>query len=222
MVKVYESEQEQIDAIKTWWKDNAVSVVLGVVIGVSGIFAWNGWQQHKVQTNQAASAYYLQIADHLQEGNYDIISGLADKVIDEYGATAYASLSQISAAKAAFSNGDLEQSESRLEWVVNNGATDYFRSIATLRLAALQQTLNKYDAAEKTLSAPVSQAFEAQRQSLKGDLALLKGDFTQAKSSYNAALSEEVGVANPQILQYKLNNLPVADSSETEPKTLSK
>ncbi|MEW8396328.1 MAG: tetratricopeptide repeat protein, partial [Candidatus Thiodiazotropha sp.] len=36
----YQTEEEQVEAIKRWWKENGTSVIAGLVIGLGGIFGW--------------------------------------------------------------------------------------------------------------------------------------------------------------------------------------
>lgn len=212
MVKIYESEQEQIDALKSWWKDNGVSVILGVVIGVSGILAWNGWQQHQKNNQIQASAYYLQVMENIQQKKYDEVPSLVDKVVADYDGTHYASLSQLSGAKAAYESNNIDQAKSRLSWVIENASEDYFAVVARLRLARLFYSENQLEEAEKLLTVAAPEAFDAQRQSLLGDVMMAKGDVIAARDAYNNALSAKVSVANPQLLQDKLNNLPAAVS----------
>ena len=38
------SEEEQLDAIKRWWKSNGTSLIIGVVVAAAGVFAWKAWQ----------------------------------------------------------------------------------------------------------------------------------------------------------------------------------
>ncbi len=34
------TEEEQIEAIKRWWKENGVSLLIGAAIAAAGVFAW--------------------------------------------------------------------------------------------------------------------------------------------------------------------------------------
>ena len=38
-----ETEEQQIDALKEWWKQNGSAAVIGVVLGVGSLVGWKGW-----------------------------------------------------------------------------------------------------------------------------------------------------------------------------------
>ena len=40
---IHRTEEEQVEAIKTWWKANGTSVIVGVVLGVAVIFGVRYW-----------------------------------------------------------------------------------------------------------------------------------------------------------------------------------
>ena len=39
-----ETEEEQVEKLKAWLKENGLSIVMGIVIGVGGIGGYNYWQ----------------------------------------------------------------------------------------------------------------------------------------------------------------------------------
>ena len=39
------TEEEQVEALKSWWKENGKSLIMGVVIAVAAVFGWRGWNQ---------------------------------------------------------------------------------------------------------------------------------------------------------------------------------
>ena len=50
----YETEEEQVEALKDWWKQNGLAVIGGAVLGISALLGWRGWNWH--QENQANEA----------------------------------------------------------------------------------------------------------------------------------------------------------------------
>ena len=48
-MELYDSEEQQVEAIKDWWKENGKAVVLGVVVGLGGLFGWRYYQDSVVQ-----------------------------------------------------------------------------------------------------------------------------------------------------------------------------
>ena len=37
------TDEEQVEKVKAWLKENGTSIVAGVVIGLGGIFGWQFW-----------------------------------------------------------------------------------------------------------------------------------------------------------------------------------
>jgi len=54
----YRTEDEQIQAIKNWWKENGVSTVLTLCVAVAAVFGWRGWQDQQQQKLDAAAVTY--------------------------------------------------------------------------------------------------------------------------------------------------------------------
>ena len=47
----YETEEQQVAALKTWWKENGTSLIVGLFVGVSALF---GWRYYAEQNNAKA------------------------------------------------------------------------------------------------------------------------------------------------------------------------
>lgn len=215
MVEIYESEQEQIDALKAWWSENAVSVIAGVVIGVGGLVAWQGWQGYNNGRQEAASSQYMQIMEHVNESHFDAVPGIADGIVTEYDETHYASLAQLAAARANVEAGDKEAAQVRLQWVVDNGSTASFENIARLRLATLLLSQGNAEQAKSTLDARFPESFGARLNELLGDIAIAENDTTTARIAYDKALKSQPASTNQQVLQMKrddLGNVDLLDS----------
>jgi predicted negative regulator of RcsB-dependent stress response len=69
-VEIYETEEEQLDAVKRWWKENGQSTIIGLVLGVAVILGWNYWQSHKKAQSEQASAIYSQLIQAIELSAY--------------------------------------------------------------------------------------------------------------------------------------------------------
>ena len=56
------SEKEQIDAMRSWWKENGRFVISGIVLGVVILVSWNRWQAHRETTGLEASELFETLA----------------------------------------------------------------------------------------------------------------------------------------------------------------
>jgi predicted negative regulator of RcsB-dependent stress response len=97
----YETEEQQVAALKNWWKENATSLIIGVFVGVSGLLGWRYYidqnQNHLVQ----ASNLYMQVAQSVMMNVVDDkVNDINNTLINEYSNTPYAALSSLALAKA--------------------------------------------------------------------------------------------------------------------------
>lgn len=206
MVDIYESEQEQIEAVKRWWQDNGRSIIVGLILGVSALFAWNGWNTYLQSRNENASLNYFQVIQAVDENKHDKAETLIDGLVEKYASTHYASLAQMMGAKLDAESSKPESAIKRLQWVTINGKQDAFQSIARVRLAELYVSQSAYNKATQVLSQVKGEAFASRVSELKGDVALAQGDVEKAKTLYSAALPQ---ATNKQLLQMKLDDLGV-------------
>ena len=99
------------------------------------------------------------------------------------------------AAKTQFEKGQGDAAKASLTWVAENAVEDEMRTVARLRLAALQAEAKQFDEALKTLAAATSPGFEGLVADRRGDVLTLQGKKDEARSAYQAAykaLSEKV------------------------------
>lgn len=66
---VYTTEEQQVEAIKKWWRDNGKAVVLGAVIGLGGLYGWRYYQAELETSREQASAQYTQVVNALAAGD---------------------------------------------------------------------------------------------------------------------------------------------------------
>lgn len=41
------TEEEQVEALKKWWKENGTAVIVGVVIGISAVVGFWKWREYR-------------------------------------------------------------------------------------------------------------------------------------------------------------------------------
>ncbi len=202
----YETEEQQVEALKAWWDENGRAVLLGVGLGILIIAAYNFWQHRKEQAAVEASDLYSQSMDALRAGDTDKAQALAKELSDEHGGALYASYARMAAARAAIEAGDIQAAADHLSWTVKNTDHPDVKVIAQIRLARVHAELGDTDAGLKALPKGAHEAFTGMVEEVRGDLHALAGDLAAARSAYQAA-QEAGGVANPQTLEIKLNDL---------------
>ncbi len=188
-MEAYVTEDQQVEAIKKWWKENGSSIIVGVVLGLAmvfGIRTWNDWRAHKAE---AASEIYQQLAVELQKGQAMPVQQLGGRLMEEYPTSVYAMLGALAEAAVMVNQGDPVSARGRLEWVITQTSEPHIKGLAELRLGRL--LLEQGDTA-RTVSLCASAAaagFQAAADELKGDVLRAQGDNKGALGAYSASLA---------------------------------
>ncbi|HEY6898336.1 MAG TPA: tetratricopeptide repeat protein [Rhodocyclaceae bacterium] len=183
-------EQEQLDELKTWWKQygNLVtSLVTALAVVAVGWQGWNWWQRN--QAAQAA-ALYGGIEKAASVRNVKQARDFAGELIDKYPRTAQAAMGALLSAKVQVEGGDAKNARSQLQWAADNATDDALRSLAKLRLAALLLDDKAYDEALKQIPADTASPFAARFGEVKGDILVAQGKTVEARAAYEAALQQ--------------------------------
>lgn len=206
-----ETEEEQVEQLKAWLKENGLSIVLGIVIGVGGIGGYNYWNYVQETTATEASAHFSKMIDALNAGNHDSVQTQANTLVNDYASTDYALMAQLALAKSHVVKRDFEQAEQALQQVVGSAGQKPLSYVARTRLAALQIQNGKIDQALGTLNTEFPDEFSARVGELRGDAYALQGKVAEAIAAYRDAQSAELGVADESFLRQKIDNLGVQD-----------
>lgn len=203
-MEIYSTEEQQVDAIKQFWKDYGTSIVVGAVVGLGGLFGWNYYSDHKLAQAELASEAFQAVS----AGNITDTSMLAaaETFAKDHSQKGYQSLLELIVAKAAVEAGDLDKAQATLKSVVSSAPDKGLVMVATMRLARVQAEQGQIATAITTLEQVSDPAFTAQRDELKGDFLVRKGDEELAKAAYQAAVNNG-GTSVSPALQMKLDNL---------------
>ena len=201
-MEIYSTEEQQAEAIKRFFRENGLSLALGVIVGLGGLYGWKTYNQNQITTAEQASDAYTKLVES------DSVLASADAFISENKDTQYATLAAFVAAKEAVDAQNLDLANKKLSWIVTNVDNAQLKAIATTRLARVQIAQQQYDDALSTLNAPLPEAFNANVAELKGDIYTQQGNKEQARVAYQAAVDAGGLTSNP-LLQIKLDDLAV-------------
>jgi predicted negative regulator of RcsB-dependent stress response len=206
-VSEYRTEEEQAEAIKKWWRENGMSIVAGVVIGITAIFGWRFYNSHTAQQAEAASTLYEQMLVASRDNDTENIRVYANRVVEDHESTSYAIFATLMLGKLAAESGELEQAETHLRWVLKNTSQDEFKHVARLRLARVLIAGDKLDAAVDTLNVSKAGEFSARYEELRGDIFVKQDKTDEARQAYQKALANTAADGGQSILQMKLDDL---------------
>jgi len=200
-------EQEQLAALKAWWKENGGAILLGATLVLAAIAAWNGWMWYQRSQSAQAAVLYDTLQKAARANDLKTTRETAGAILENFPRSAYASLAALVSAKVHFQAGDLKTARAQLQWVIEHAGSDEIRSIAALRLASVLLDDNEPDAALKILEAKPHPGFEALYASQRGDILATQKKRSEARAAYKAALEKAEAGALRDALRLKLEAL---------------
>ena len=202
-MEVYKTEEEQVQAIKQWWKDNSTSLIAGIVIGVVILTGYKYWIESNQNKAQQASIIY----DQLLSPETDKAKSV-DVLKNDYSGTPYAALAALLIAKDYVNTNEVEKAVSQLKWVIANNNSDAVQHVAQQRLARIYLAQNNIEAAEALVKGVKAEGFSTGYSEIRGDINLAKNLPVQAKENYRLALSALTqGDQRYAIIKMKLDDL---------------
>jgi predicted negative regulator of RcsB-dependent stress response len=214
----FETEEQQIEALKKWWSENATSLILGLSIGAASLGGWKYYVDSQQEHRTQASELYVSIATQAQANNIgDDSIKKADQLVAEYADTPYAALSSLTLATYEFNKGNTDEAISHLQWVGKHAQEEEVKHIARLRLASIFVSQKKYEDAQAWLSSEHPVAFNSRYEELKGDVFVAKGEIEQARIAYDKAIESGSSSRWLKLKRQDLGSSELKKSSMVEP-----
>jgi predicted negative regulator of RcsB-dependent stress response len=201
------TEEQQVEAIKTWWKENGVAVVAGLIIGFGALFGWRYYNDYRDAQAGTASSLYESVQQKIKLGQADDARLQAEKIVAEYPRTPYAAMAALTAAKQAAASNNMDEARKQLQWVLDNSRQPQFLHGARLQMAAIMLNGAEYDAALSLLASAKPGGYAAAYDEMKGDILLARGDSKAAHEAYDKALQAEgLGAQQRRVVQAKFDD----------------
>jgi len=205
-VEIYETEEQQVEALKRWWKENSQIILIGATLGISVILGWNFWQTHQKEQALQASALYNELLKTLETDKKDSAEKIAERVQSQFPDTDYAAYSSLMEAKVKVEQNDIPGAKQLLEKVAASSNKE-LGNLAKIRLVRLMLATKEYEQGLKLINAidpASSESFSGHYDELVGDLYVALDRLDQARTSYQSALRN--GQQSP-LLQMKIDDL---------------
>lgn len=202
---IYQTEEQQVDAIKAFWKENGTGIIAGIVIGLSGFVGYGYYTESQVKAEIQTAESYQAIIDTIGKNEGEFIQA-AENFIATNETSSYASLTALALAKDASTHKDWAEAEKYLLIASEKSSSAGVKAIAITRLARVQIQLENIEAALATLATPLPASFTSTVEEIKGDAYLKQGKVELARNAYQVALAASAENMNP-VLQIKIDDL---------------
>src|SRR5438067_328090 len=144
-------EQEQLATVKAWWNQYGNLTTWLLTIALAAYAAWSGWNYYQRSQATQASQLYEELQKAVVAKDNAKVQRAAGDMEEKFSRAAYAQMSALTAAKAAFDANDLKTAKAQLQWVINNGLDDEYKAIAKIRLAGILLDEKAYEEGLKVL-----------------------------------------------------------------------
>jgi len=205
-------EHEQGEQVQKWLRENAMSILIGIGLGLVLLFGWQQWRTHRAQHSLDAAVQFDALGANAAKKDFEAVKQIAAKLQSDYSDTPYGALAAMRAADLASERGDNEAAYASLDWAWQHAGMDAMKLVAGLNLARVQIARNKAQDALDVLDKLPKGGLESSAAELRGDALLSLGRKEDARAAYAEALSHiEAGSGSKSFIEMKLNDLGGAE-----------
>ena len=215
------SEEEQLEALKRWWKDNGKSTVAMIAVLLAVFFGWNQYQDHQVNKANDGSALFERFVEvstafdeSKSEGQQAKIKGLADEIAKQSASSLYNDFARMYLAKMAVEEGDIDTAKSILNEVLSSTEDESIKELVRLRYARLVAQSGEVEKALGLLKANVSGSFKPAYEEAKGDILLAANRLDEAHTAYKSA---HQGLAADQFMRKNMIQMKIDHTAKAQP-----
>jgi len=217
-----QTEDEQLNQFRNWWKESGKPVVLGVLLAISCVVGWNYWQSYQAAERDKAAAIYSQILDSLNSKNPDdsMIVEQSVTLANEHRNLGFVQYVNLLLAKIALGNGNHEESVNTLKEVLSLSRDPILKDMIKIRLARVLADTGKYDEALNLLAKDAqNEWYQILQNDVKGDIFYAQNNLVEARKHYQLAQDKIKKLADKDqnlvifdyFVQGKLDDLAVGD-----------
>lgn len=204
----YETEEEQVEAIKKWWSEYGKPILFGLVLSVTALLGWRYYENYQYTQTSTASVLFNQMLSDFQQGLDDTAQGFGIRLKEEFQQTPYAALAAMALAKQAIGKQDYVKAEGNLQWAMEYATQEAMANVARLRLARVQLAQDRPGDALKLIKGIENQGFAVSYTTLEGDIYAAMNNVENARGAYQKVLTmPNLNSSNRTLIQMKLDDL---------------
>ncbi|MFQ3176576.1 MAG: putative negative regulator of RcsB-dependent stress response [Psychromonas sp.] len=219
IIEGYETEEQQVIAIKSWWKENGNTLMIAAVIGLAGLWGWRFYNESVITGQEEASQAYSEMLVNFESqggevGLDNIRVFIADNQNNNYGV-----LASLLLAKEAVQQKDFALAKTQFLQLQSQNEYAPLNAIINLRLARVEGQLGEYEQALNTLTLITEPSFLAKANQVKGSIYLKMGDTEKARNAFQNAVNASEGNIGP-IVQLQFDDLAIVNDKTIAAPTL--
>lgn len=183
-------EQEQLDELKTWWKQNGKWIIAGVSVFLLATAGWRVWQSWTQKQTIESSALFEKAMQAASANDIKAVKDVTAQIMEHYARGGYAAPAAWLAGRINAQGGDLKSAQAQYEFALEHAKDEGLRRLARLRLAAVLLEQKQYDAALARLNDDPGPAFAGLYADMKGDILAAQGKTAEARAAYQQAVEK--------------------------------
>ena len=211
------TEEEQVEALKKWWKENGTAIIIGIVVGLGVVIGVRYWFSYQETRAVKASDAYNSFTESVARKDTAATQKLASEMFDKYKGTSYAALAALQMAKQDVTANNLGEAEKQLRWAMANPGHKTIGLVARQRLAEVLVAEGKLDEALTLLDQVKDPTFDPRYALIRGDILRKQGKDEKAREAYQLALTDSTLTGKErEFVEMKLDDLAKAKSQDSK------
>jgi predicted negative regulator of RcsB-dependent stress response len=210
-------EHEQGELVRKWLRANAMSIAIGIAIGLLLIFGYQQWKAREAQTRAEAATQYSAYTAAVDAKRSDDAGRIAETLRKDFPKSAYAIFAALRQAELAVGKVDYKSAAADLAWAAESADEPTLKSLIALRQARVSLALGEAETALKQLDQVAKEDYPDLAGELRGDVLAKLGRGDDARAAYTEALSH----MDPQspgrsFVEMKLGDLAPTPTAEKQ------
>src|SRR4051812_14227671 len=107
-------EQERVDALKDWWKQNGIYVSIALAVFIISVAGVQGWRYYKGTRSDQVAELFVQLEKTAEGKDAKKTREAAMKIMEQFPESPYAAQAALTAARQSFEGKDLEATQASL------------------------------------------------------------------------------------------------------------
>lgn len=212
----YRSDEETVELIQRWWRENGLLSIGTVVVVLGGVIGYNQWQaSQQTAIGEIASSYLEWSEARTPDSVSPDADVIAERLRAEHPESAYTALLRFDDARRAVEGDDVPAARVELDAILAMDLPAFFHDLARIRLAKLDLAEEAPADALARLDAVQGAEAIAAVLELRGDAHRALGDLAAARSAYDAAITaaEASQFSGLPLLRLKRDDIAPATAS---------